>query len=103
MKLRFLTQVSLFIAILYLEIERLEKEKSVIKKENKEREAKSIKIIKSDHGHDDRMSSLKETMTDVKTQISKLEEAKAQQNMEYDNAMNELRRIDNEFRSLREK
>ena len=42
-------------------------------------------------------------MSEVKAQISKLEDTKALQNNEYDNAMNELRRIDNEFRNLREK
>lgn len=88
---------------LFLEIEELQKECKVIKKENKERESKSIKLIQNDKAHDNRMNGLKDTLTEAKNQIAKLENLKAQQNAEYDMSMSELRKIDNEFRTLREK
>lgn len=90
-------------ALTSLEIDELQNECKVIQKENRERQMKSIKLIQDDQGHETRISGLRDTMAEAKSQIAMLEDLKAQQNEEYDVAMNELRKANNEFRSLREK
>ena len=49
------------------------------------------------------MDGLKENLKSLKEEISRLEDDKRSLNIEYETAMTELRKVDGEFRSLREK
>jgi chromosome segregation ATPase len=89
--------------ILEADISKLEEERAVIKRENSKRNQAYSELKRGTKEQDDRVAALRESMRQEKDHIAKMEELKRLQDAESQNAIEELRRWDNEYRALFEK